>query len=85
MNYKELFLAIALILLITVIYIVIRKFVAWAIEEDNNWHRKQGHSGLSKDSRKVNKKFIYDRLLAGYLLVLGLLTLYIIKLMIDII
>lgn len=84
MDYVELIIAIGLIFLVTGIYIVIRKFIAWTIEDDNNWHKKQGHSGLSKDSRKVNKKIIYDRLIAGYLLVVALLILYIIKLIIDI-
>ena len=80
MNYTELIVTIGLFFLVTVLYIILRKFIAWAIDDDNQWHKKHGHLGLHKDTLNTNKKLAYDRLTSGYLLAMGLLVLYIIKL-----
>ena len=34
MDYKELFLAIGIMLLVTGLYIAVRKFIAWTIEDN---------------------------------------------------
>lgn len=83
MNYSELFIAIGLILVVTIGYVLIRKFVSWYIEDENKWNRKHGYVGLSKDTRNVNRKIAFDRITEGYLLLLGVLVLYIIKLIMD--
>ena len=84
MNYTELIVTIGLLFLVTVLYIILRKFIAWAIDDDNRWHKKHGHLGLHKGTLNVNKKLAYDRLTGGYLIVMGLLVLYIIKLFVDV-
>lgn len=80
MNYTELLIAIGLLVLVTVFYIILRKFIARAIDDDNQWHKKHGHLGLHKDTLSTDKKLAYDRLTEGYLLVMGVIVLYIIKL-----
>ncbi len=80
MNYTELIVTIGLLFLVTALYIILRKFIAWAIDDDNQWHKKYGHLGLHKGTLNTNKKLAYDRLTSGYLIVMGLLVLYIIKL-----
>ena len=42
MNWSELLLAIGLIIAVTILYLLLRKFISWAIEDDNNFHKKTG-------------------------------------------
>lgn len=83
MDYKELFLVVGIMLVVTGLYIVVRKFIAWAIEDNERWRKKHGCLGLSKDARQVNKKYAYYKVTGGYLLIMILLVLYVIKLMRD--
>ena len=40
MNYKELFTAIGLIIAISIIYILIRKFIFWTVKDDQKFRKK---------------------------------------------
>lgn len=83
MDYIELIITIGLLILVTGLYIILRKFIAWAIDDDNQWHKKRGNLGLGKDTLNTNKELAYYRLTAGYLMVMGVLVLYLIKLFVD--
>ena len=83
MDYKELFLAIGIMLLVTGLYIAVRKLIAWAIEDNARWRKKNGSLGLSKGARDVNKKHTYFKATCGYVLMMALLALYIVKLVVD--
>lgn len=83
MDYKDLLITIGLMILITILYIVLKKFISWAIDDDDKWHKKHGHVGLKKDTLNANKKIAYDRLQEGYLLIMALLLLCVIKLIFD--
>ncbi len=48
-------LVIGLIIVITIVYFGLRKFIAWALKDENKWLREHGHLGMSKDEIK-NKK-----------------------------
>ncbi len=65
MDYIELLIIIGLMVLITVAYFLLRKFIAWAIDDDNNFHKKRG-GGSSKDSIKIRKDIALFRLTEGY-------------------
>ena len=82
MNWPEFLLAIGLIILVTILYFILRKFISWAIEDDNKFHKKRG-GGLSKDTLKVNKQIAWDRLTYGYVVILFALVSYIVKLISD--
>jgi len=82
MDWSELLITIGLIFIATVLYFLLRKFISWAIEDDNDFYKKKG-GGLSKDTLKVNKQIAWDRLTEGYVVVLFVLILYIIKLIYD--
>ncbi len=84
MNYKELIITIGLMILVTLIYIICRKFIAWAIEDHDKQMKKQGRLGIEKSSKKVIKEVEYRKLTSGYLLFMGVLILYMIKLFADI-
>ena len=79
MDWSEFLLAIGLIIAATILYILLRKFISWAIEDDNNFQKKRG-GGLSKDTLEVNKQIAWDRLTYGYVVVMFALIVYIIKL-----
>ncbi|MBQ8382770.1 MAG: hypothetical protein IJX47_06160 [Clostridia bacterium] len=83
MNYNELLLAISLIVFATVIYVMLRKFISWAIKDDNKFYKKRGGQGLSKGTINAKIQTAYDKLSTGYALVVFLLVLYIIKLVFD--
>ena len=83
MNWLELLLTIGLMVGVTVLYFVLRKFISWAIEDNNKFYKKRGHCVSSKETLNVDKKLACDRLTEGYLLVLFVLFLYIIKLISD--
>lgn len=67
-----------LIVLFTVLYFLARRLIVWALKDDDQWHKKQGHLGHSKEERANQKKLAYDRLTAGYILLLVVLTLFLI-------
>ena len=83
MDWTELLLIIGLIIIVTIVYFILRKFISWAIEDNNNFYKKRGHCVSSKETLKVDKKLAYDRLTEGYLILLFLLVLYMIKLIFD--
>lgn len=66
------------ILFITILYFLLRKFISWAIEDDDKWTKKHGRLGLHKTTKETNKKIAFDRLTEGYLLIVGILVLIII-------
>lgn len=66
-------LIIGLIVVITIVYFGLRKFIAWALQDENKWHKGRGHIGMSKDEIKNKKKLAYDKLTSGYLLFMGVL------------
>ena len=83
MDYKQLFVTIGIILIVTVLYLVFRKFISWAIDDDVRYHKKKGHLGPTKEGTKNRKQLAYDKLTGGYALVIFVLVLYIIKLFVD--
>ena len=62
---------------------LLRKFISWAIEDDDKWNKNHGRLGLHKSTKDTNKKIAYDRLTEGYLLIVGILVLIVIKTIID--
>lgn len=83
MNYTELFIAIGLLILSTIIYIALQKFIKWTVDDDKRFRKKNGNLGLSHESYEVNKKVSLDKLFFGYISIIVLLVIYIIKLMVD--
>ena len=83
MDWLELILTIGLIVFVTILYFVLRKFISWAIDDNNNFYKKRGHRVSSKETLKCDKQIAYDKLTQGYLLVLFVLVLYIIKVICD--
>lgn len=83
MDYSEFIITIGLLIFVTLLYAILRKFIAWAINDNNQWHKKRGNLGLNKNTLNTKKKLAYDRLTEGYLIVVGLLVLYLIKLIVD--
>ena len=83
MDWIEFLLTIGIMIIVTVIYILARKFIAWSIEYNQKFRKKQGALGLSKGARDVNKQIAYDKLTGGYAVIMGVLLLYIIKLICD--
>ena len=66
-------LIIGLIVVITMVYWGLRRFVAWALKDENKWHTERRHLGMSKDEIKNKKKLAYDKLTSGYILFMGVL------------
>lgn len=83
MDYKQLFITIGIIVIVTALYFVFRKFISWAIDDDVKYHKKQGHLGPTKERTKNRKQLATDKLTGGYAVVIFVLVLYIIKLIID--
>ena len=83
MDYKQLFITLGIIIIVTALYFALRKFISWAINDDVKYHKKQGHLGPTKESTKNRKQLAYDKLTGGYALIIFVLLLYIIKLIID--
>ena len=71
----DLLLVIGLMIAITVAYFLLRRLIAWCVKDDNKWHKKQGHLGMSKDEMRNRTKLAQDRLTYGYLLFMFVLTL----------
>lgn len=78
MELWDVLLVIGLMIGITVLYVLLRKFIAWTLEDDNQYHKKRGHLGYSKEEIQNRKKIAYDRLTCGYLLFMAVLTLLLI-------
>ena len=78
MDLFDVLLIVGLMIGITILYFVVRKFLAWTLEGDNQWHKKQGQIGFSKKETENKKKLAYDRLTFGYLLFMGVLVLLLI-------
>ena len=67
----EVFVAIGCTILITVIYILLRKFVIWTIDDDQKWNKKKGHLGSSEEALKNRKSWARWRLTEGYVVCLA--------------
>lgn len=65
-----------LAVLVTVLYFLARRLIAWALKDDDQWNKKQGLLGCSKEERANQKKLAYDRLTAGYISILVVLALF---------
>ena len=78
MDLFDVLLIVGLMIGITILYVGIRKFLAWTLDDDNQWHKKQGCLGYSKKETENKKKLVYDRLTFGYLLFMGVLVLLLI-------
>lgn len=79
MNNIDLFdflLFFGLAVLVTVLYFLARGLIAWALKDDDQWNKKQGHLGYSKEETANRKKLAYDRLTAGYISILVVLALF---------
>lgn len=83
MNYIELLITVGVAFLVTVLYIAFRKFIKWAIEDDNKFYTRNGGLGSSKKSREIDKRLSIDKLTEGYALIMLLLVIYIIKLILE--
>ena len=83
MNYTELLIAISVIIVVTVVYFLLRRFIAWAIADDDKWNKKHGYSGLSEKTLKIKRQIAYSKLSRGYWLIMLVVVLYIIKLFVD--
>ena len=81
MNYTDLFIVIGVAFLVTLLYIVFRKFIRWAIEDNNKFYTKNGCSGASKKGLERDKKWAVGKLTQGYALIMILLIIYIIYIM----
>ncbi len=82
-NYKELLITIGLMIGLTLLYVGLRKFIAWAIEDKDKWLKKNGKWGYTKESKETNQKLAYHKLTGGYMMIMGLLVAYLIKLFMD--
>ena len=83
MRYLEFVVTISLIVIVTVVYFLLRKFIVWTIEDDNKFYIKNGRMGASKKELKVRKEQALLKLSGGYALILALLIVYFIKIAID--
>lgn len=82
MDYIQLFIVIGIMFLVTVAYILLRKFVSWAIDDDNRFHKKRG-GGLDTNTHKVRKDIALFRLTEGYAWIMVLLIIFIVMLVKD--
>ncbi len=76
MTQAEVLIAVGCSIFITVIYILLRKFVVWAIDDEQKWHNKKGHLGDSKDGLKDRKNWALWELTAGYLVILAAILIF---------
>ena len=83
MNYADLLITVVIMVVVTILYLCLRKFIVWAIEHDDKWHKKRGKLGLSRETLKLTKKSALWKLTEGYLLIMFLAMLYLIKLFLD--
>jgi len=72
-DFFDILLIVGLMIVITMAYFLARRFIAWALEDDNKWHKKRGHLGFSKKEIKNKKKLAYDKLTYGYFLFMSVL------------
>jgi hypothetical protein len=81
-NFFDFFLIIGLMIVTTIIYFLVRRLIAWAMEDDNKWHKKRGHLGFSKEEIRNKKKLAYDKLTYGYFLFMSVLVLLMVMLIV---
>ena len=79
MDYKELFITFGLMIVITVIYIFLRKFIHWTIKDDQKFRKKNGNLGLDKEGQKLMIDMPLFKLTCGYILLMALLSIYFFK------
>ena len=72
-NWVDYLLCIGLIIVLTIAYFGLRKFISWALNNDNKWYREHGCLGMSKDELENRKKWAHLELTNGYLLLVGVL------------
>lgn len=82
MNYKELFIAIAIMIVLTLIYFLLRKFIFWVIDDHDKFYKKKGKFGFNKEDRKNISDIPVFKLTFCYILLMVLLIIYIIKLLV---
>lgn len=80
MDYKELLISFSLLIFISVLYILIRKFIFWTIKDDQKFRKKQGAFGLDKEGQKAVLDIPLFKLNCIYVLLMVLILIYIIKL-----
>ncbi len=83
MNYKELFITIGLMFSITIIYILLRKIIYWAIEDHDKFCKKKHYCGMDKGDKKAFSDIPIFKLTCGYILFIVLLIIYVFKLIVD--
>ena len=83
MNYKELFIAIGLMIIISIIYILIKKFIIWTVKDNQKFRKKNKCLGLDKEGQKLASDIPIFKLTCGYILFMVMLTIYILKLIFD--
>ena len=79
MNYKELFITIGLMIVISIIYILIRKFIVWTAKDNQKFRTKKGCLGLDKEGQKLMIDMPMFKLTCGYILFMILLAIYFFK------
>ncbi len=80
MNYKELFITIGFMVLLTILYFLIKKFIFWAIDSDNKLLKKTGSMGFKKEDYKAYAEMPLFYLRCSYALFMVLSFIYIISL-----
>ena len=85
MNFKELFISLALIFILTIVYVLLRKFIYWTIKDEQKFHKQVG--ALGKDLDEQQRRSLADmpifKLTMGYILLVLLVIIYIVKLFAD--
>ena len=76
MTRAEVYTAIGFVILITIIYILLRKLIVWIIEDDQKWHKKKDHLGSSKDVLNERKSWALWRLTEGYIILLAVIIIF---------
>lgn len=84
MDYKELFISFLLLIVITVLYILIRKFIFWTMKDDQKFRKKQGALGLDKKGQRAMIDIPLFKLNCIYILLVILILIYIIKLFVAV-
>jgi hypothetical protein len=83
MDYKEFFITIGIMFLVTILYFVIKRFISWTIDDDEKYYTKQGSHIKNKKHTKNRKQLAYDKLIGGYAIVMFVLVLYVVKIIIS--
>ncbi len=83
MNYKELFLAIGLMVLLTIIYVLCRKFIYFAIKDHDKWLKKTMRKGIDKKDYKVYADMPMFKVNFFYISLMVVLIFYVIYLIVQ--